>query len=158
MLSYYVSLRSEFRVVIIRCYFRVEAMFGFLCLRLFVRWLVSCLGIVVYNTYCMFVCYESNAHIFLRTESKWVSHAQRVHSGVRPARSFVFYVMLCRSLFVLLYFFFWPLCCLFFSDIRILIAPLVSSNSSCNHIYTRVCIIKNDYYFNLYLQYQYTYI
>jgi hypothetical protein len=37
--------------------------------------------------------------------------------------------MFCRSLFVLLYFFFWPLCCLFF-DIRILITPLVSSNSS----------------------------
>ena len=37
--------------------------------------------------------------------------------------------MFCRSLFVLLYFFFWPLCCLFL-DIRILIAPLVSSNSS----------------------------
>jgi len=33
-------------------------------------------------------------------------------------------------LFVLLYFFFWPLCCLFFFDIRILIVPLVSSNSS----------------------------
>ena len=31
--------------------------------------------------------------------------------------------MLCWSLFVLLYFFFWPLCCLFISDIRILIAP-----------------------------------
>jgi hypothetical protein len=29
-----------------------------------------------------------------------------------------------------LYFFFWPLCCLFFFDIRILITPLVSSNSS----------------------------
>ena len=40
--------------------------------------------------------------------------------------------MFCRSLFVLLYFFFWPLCCLFFFDIRILIAPLVSSNSSCH--------------------------
>jgi len=37
--------------------------------------------------------------------------------------------MFCRSLFVLLYFFFWSLCCLFF-DIRFLIAPLVSSNSS----------------------------
>ena len=36
----------------------------------------------------------------------------------------------CRSLFVLLYFFFWPLCCLFFFDIRIIIAPLVSSISS----------------------------
>jgi len=38
--------------------------------------------------------------------------------------------MYCRSLFVLLYFFFLPLCCLFFFDARILIAPLVSSNSS----------------------------
>jgi hypothetical protein len=37
--------------------------------------------------------------------------------------------MFCRLLFVLLDFFFLPLCCLFF-DIRILIAPLVSSNSS----------------------------
>jgi hypothetical protein len=38
--------------------------------------------------------------------------------------------MFCWSLFVLLYFFFWSLCCLFF-DIRILIALLVSSNSAC---------------------------
>jgi len=38
--------------------------------------------------------------------------------------------MFCRLLFVFLYFFFWPLCCLFFIDIRILITPLVSSNSS----------------------------
>jgi hypothetical protein len=29
--------------------------------------------------------------------------------------------MFCRLLFVLLYFFFWPLCCLFFFDLRILI-------------------------------------
>jgi hypothetical protein len=34
--------------------------------------------------------------------------------------------MFCRSLFVLLYFFFWPLHCLFFFDIQILITPLVS--------------------------------
>jgi hypothetical protein len=40
---------------------------------------------------------------------------------------FSFICMFCRSLFVLLYFFFWPLCCLFFFDIRILIVPLVSS-------------------------------
>ena len=54
-----------------------------------------------------------------------------VFSGVRVTRSLVLYVCFCRTLFVLLYFFFWPLCCLFFFDIRILIAPLVSSNSSC---------------------------
>jgi hypothetical protein len=35
-------------------------------------------------------------------------------------------------------FFLWPLCCLFFFDIRIMIAPLVSSNSFCNsNIQTR---------------------
>jgi hypothetical protein len=45
--------------------------------------------------------------------------------------------MFCRSLFVLLYFFFWPLCCLFFFDIRILIAPLVSSSSS----YSYACFV-----------------
>ena len=37
--------------------------------------------------------------------------------------------MFCRSLFVLLFFFFWPLCCLSF-DWRILITPLESSNTS----------------------------
>jgi hypothetical protein len=48
-----------------------------------------------------------------------------VFSGVRVTRSCVLYVC-----FVVLYFFFWPLCCLFFFDIWFLIAPLVSSNSS----------------------------
>ena len=43
---------------------------------------------------------------------------------------FTFICMFCRSLFVLLYFFFWPLCCLSFFDLRILLTPLVSSNSS----------------------------
>ena len=38
--------------------------------------------------------------------------------------------MFSRSLFVLLSLFFWPLCCLSFFELRILIAPLVSSNSS----------------------------
>jgi hypothetical protein len=38
--------------------------------------------------------------------------------------------MFCESFFVILSFFFWPLCCLFFFDLRILITPLVSSNSS----------------------------
>jgi hypothetical protein len=45
---------------------------------------------------------------------------------------FSFMCMFCWSLFVLVYFFFWPLCCLLFFDIRILIAPLISSISSCN--------------------------
>jgi hypothetical protein len=48
-------------------------------------------------------------------------------SEVRVARSFVFCAMFCRSLFVILSFFSWPLCCLSFSDLRLLI---VSSNFS----------------------------
>jgi len=39
---------------------------------------------------------------------------------------FSFMCMFCRSLFVLLYFFVCPMCCLFFFDIRI--TPLVSSS------------------------------
>ena len=50
---------------------------------------------------------------------------------VHVARSLVFYVFFCRSLFVLVSFFFWPLCCLFCFDLRIMITPLVSWNSSC---------------------------
>jgi hypothetical protein len=42
--------------------------------------------------------------------------------------SFMTYNRVCRSLLVLLYFFVWPLCFLF--DIRIMITPLVSLNSS----------------------------
>ena len=38
--------------------------------------------------------------------------------------------MFCRSLFVLLHLFVWPLCFLFFFALRIIITPLVSSNSS----------------------------
>jgi hypothetical protein len=39
--------------------------------------------------------------------------------------------MFCGLLLVLLCFFIWPLCCLFFFDIRILIARMISWNSSC---------------------------
>ena len=40
-----------------------------------------------------------------------------------------FMCMFCRSLFVILYFFLWPLYCLFFFDLMNLITPYVSSNS-----------------------------
>ena len=42
--------------------------------------------------------------------------------------------MLCRSLFVLLSFFFRPLCCLYFFDLQILITSLLSSSSSYQHM------------------------
>jgi hypothetical protein len=50
-----------------------------------------------------------------------------VFSGVRVSRSLVLYVCFVDRF---LYFFIWPLCCLFFFDIGIMITPLVSSNSS----------------------------
>jgi hypothetical protein len=65
--------------------------------------------------------------LFTLPEHIWVH--PRVFSWVHVTRSLVLYVMFCRSLFVLLYFFFWPLCCLSF-DLQILITPLVSTNTS----------------------------
>ena len=53
-----------------------------------------------------------------------------VFSGISIIRFFSFMCMFCRSLFVLLYFFYWPLCCLSYFDLRILIAPLVSLSVS----------------------------
>ena len=53
-----------------------------------------------------------------------------VFSGVQVTRSLVFCVMFCKSLFVFLSLFFQPLCCLSF-NLGIVIAPLVSSKSSC---------------------------
>jgi hypothetical protein len=50
-----------------------------------------------------------------------------VFSGVHITRSLVFCVVFCRSWFVLLSFFFCPLCCLS-SDLRILMTPLISSD------------------------------
>ena len=52
--------------------------------------------------------------------------------------NFSFMCMFCRSLFVLLYIFFWPLCCLFVFDLRILIILLVSSNSSYMVLYNAI--------------------
>ena len=49
-----------------------------------------------------------------------------VLSGIRITRSLVFFCMSCRSFCVLFYFFFWPLCCLFF-DTRYLQGLLISN-------------------------------
>ena len=51
-----------------------------------------------------------------------------VFSRVPVTQSLVLCVMVGRSLFVLLSFLIWPLCCLSFFDLRILITPLVSLN------------------------------
>ena len=56
-----------------------------------------------------------------------------VFSGVRVARSLVLYVCFVNLCLSFCTFFLWPLYCLFLFDIRILIIPLVSSNSSLYH-------------------------
>jgi len=57
----------------------------------------------------------------------------QVFSGFHVTGSLVLCEMFCRSLFVVLSVFFWPLCCLSFFDLQIQITPLVSSNSSSTH-------------------------
>jgi len=62
--------------------------------------------------------------------------------------------MFCRLLFVLLYFFFWPLCCLSFFDLRILITPFgifklfyILDEQTCQEYFTLkiVNILTFDY-------------
>ena len=61
-----------------------------------------------------------------------------IFSGARVTRSLVFCTCFIDRC---LYFFFWPLCCLFFFDLRIVITTLGSSNSSYKTEYTRCFII-----------------
>jgi hypothetical protein len=64
------------------------------------------------------LCYRSGPPEF--TKDFWV----------RGDRSLLYSVVFCKSLFGLLFFFFWSLSYLCFFDLRIFITPLVSSNSS----------------------------
>jgi len=59
---------------------------------------------------------------------------------VRVAEFFVFCVVYCRLLFVVLSFVFWPLYYLSF-DLRILIIVLVSSNSSYGMVYIYISVL-----------------
>ena len=56
------------------------------------------------------------------------------------------------ALFVLLFIFFWPLCWMFFFDIRNLVTPLVSSNYSCfTYLYLNTWSgIQHDFYITWY--------
>jgi hypothetical protein len=60
------------------------------------------------------VCVYTMQETLMNTH-KFYDHCYSIFSFIR---------MFCRSLFVLLYFFFWPLRCLFFFEIPILITPL----------------------------------
>ena len=62
-----------------------------------------------------------------------------IFSGVRVTRSLVIYVCFVDCCLSFCTFFFWPLFCLFFFDIRFLIALLVSSNSS--YVMSIICSV-----------------
>ena len=79
-----------------------------------------------------------------------------VFSGVRVAPYLVFCVVLCRSLFVLLSFFIWPLCCLSCDIyVQILITPLISqtllvrTRAGENYRRARICISEGYEHFPL---------
>ena len=69
------------------------------------------------------------------------NQGEHAHPSGAPEFTPVFICMFCRSLFVLLYVFFWSFCCLFFFDIQILITPLVSSNSSLNLLFLYIGVL-----------------
>jgi len=75
---------------------------------------VICIYVLVSNTIpfqMMFVSFNSNMTVSLVEQITLPEHLSSapVYSGVRIARSFVFFVVFCRSLLVHLSFFFWPL-------------------------------------------------
>jgi hypothetical protein len=58
------------------------------------------------------------------------SGAPLLLSGIHVVRSLAFWIMFYGSLFVLLWFFVWPLFCMSFCYLHLLITTLISSNSS----------------------------
>jgi hypothetical protein len=70
-------------------------------------------------------------------------------SGVRVSQSFVCCVVFCKSLFVLLYFFYWSSYCVYFSDLRLLITPLVSS--LIFHYFYMPLVSKISIFFSVFL-------
>ena len=62
-------------------------------------------------------------------------------SGVRVTRALALYVMFCRSLFILCYFFFWPLCSLFFCLLAIVLSVLLSFGHCvvCSSVFWPLC-------------------
>ena len=83
---------------------------------------------------CYRNCREKNGHedfillTFFFSEKKIdpeiVHYPRPLRQMSFPSPIFSVMCMFCRSLFVLLYFFYWPLCSLFFFDIQILITSL----------------------------------
>jgi hypothetical protein len=78
---------------------------------------------VVRYTFCIMNMLSRNCLPFRSTTVSFP-----VFSCVPVAQSIVFCVVLCMPFFVLLYVFLWPLYCLYFFELQLLVTPLVSSS------------------------------
>ena len=83
-----------------------------------------------YSVYCLYLIKSRLSPKGKKYKNYDIVKTVENFSGVRVTRSSALCAMFCRSLFGFLSIFFWPLCCLFFFELWILIIPLVSSNSS----------------------------
>ena len=87
--------------------------------------LISCFSCFILFVNCTFYVIPSKTNASSGRGTAYPSGEREftpVFSGIRVTSSLILCVMFCRSLFVLLSFFIWPLCCLSF-DLRILITP-----------------------------------
>ena len=77
-------------------------------------------------------------HYYVNTTAIYELQLTPVHTQclcwVCVTRSFVFRVVFCTSLFILLFLSFWPLCCMSIFQLRFLFTLLVSVKPSCHHI------------------------
>ena len=78
-----------------------------------------------------------------------MSIVRQLICGFRSVRSLVFCVVFCRSLFVLLSFFLWLLCCLSFFDLWLLITSLSSANFSYKNNQDLRCASIKIFFLNL---------
>ena len=81
-----------------------------------------------------------NCHVFCGTTLQEKLSSPRI-SGVRVARSLVFYAVFCRSLLV-----HFLLAIVFFLDLWILLTPLISLNSSYRNRHIYILRMKHDFY------------
>ena len=89
--------------------------------------------IVLFCVYVLIWCFVNHLVVFcpFYDDHYFICvYSPPVYRGVRVTRSVVLYLCIVDSRLTFCSLSFWPLCCLFVFDIRLLITPLVSSNSS----------------------------
>ena len=117
---------------------------------------------IIQGYYCYCVCRTFLVVLHLMQSYHWVcnqinttgvtsgagtaypSGAPEFIPGFQWGSCYSIFSFICMFVDRCLSFFFWPLCCLFFFDIQILITPLVSSNSSYKFVKYRACWEKRQ--------------